>query len=393
MRFSLWRRARKKVFNPLLPVTLSVGLPLTALASMSASLNWQASPDATVTGYQVCFGGASQRYTNSITVGAVTNVLITGLNENTTYYFAAKSVNGAGLESEFSNEALFLGVTSPPNAALRLTLLPDHTGSDPLVFSLGAGTPVEATINPTNGVFQWTPGKAYAGTTNYMTISITDQANPALSVSETLLVVVGDYLNCQWTPVAVSAGQSGSLPLTVAASDSVTNLQITVAWPDDALASPTLTFVSPVIGGTLQHQSHQLIIQLQTAASQPLTGTNQVAQVGFQAVSGRSSAIYNLPATVSGNTAAGAAYLNVSAAAAEVAVIGPQSILRPVSHAASGRALSLYAQPGAYALQYTTSLAAPVTWTTLTSYQQTNLLQTVSLDASKPVVFYRLQQL
>jgi hypothetical protein len=35
----------------------------------------------------------------------------------------------------------------------------------------------------------------------------------------------------------------------------------------------------------------------------------------------------------------------------------------------------------------------PVTWTPLTTYEQTTVAQTVSLDSSEPVIFYRLQQL
>jgi hypothetical protein len=55
--------------------------------------------------------------------------------------------------------------------------------------------------------------------------------------------------------------------------------------------------------------------------------------------------------------------------------------------------MSLYANSGNYELQYATSLVQPVNWTPLTTYQQTNVAQTISLDSSNPVVFYRLQQL
>jgi hypothetical protein len=383
-----------KVISLILPGMLAAGLPLTALANFSANLTWQASPDPSVTSYRICYGGTSQQYTNTLAVGAVTNTLISGLDENTTYYFAAKAVNQAGGESAFSNEAMFLGVTTAPEATLRLNVLPNNTNPDPLLFSAGPGTPVEATIDPVQGIIQWTPGQTYASTTNYMTIYITDQANPGLSTSETLVVVVGDYVRFQWGAAAVSAGQTGTLSLTMVASDSVSNAQITVAWPDSSLLNPTLTVLPPVIAGTLQHQNNQLVIQLQTDPNQPLTGTNLVAQVSFQTSAGQPSAIYSLAAvTSSANTATGPADANLSANSTEVAVVGAQSLLRPQSDAINGRSLSLYAQPGAYVLQYATSLAAPVAWTTLRTYQQTNLVQAVSLDSDQPVIFYRLQQL
>ena len=120
-----------------------------------------------------------------------------------------------------------------------------------------------------------------------------------------------------------------------------------------------------------------------------------MAQVNFQAVSDQASTvIYSLPASAAaGNTADGTAYANVSAQAGEVVVVGNQPMLRPQANAGTGRTLTLYANPGNYQLLYTTSLLAPVTWTPLMSYQQTNAAQSVSLDPTIPAVFYQLQQL
>ena len=54
--------------------------------------------------------------------------------------------------------------------------------------------PPGATINPTNGIISWTPGHAYASTTNYINVYVTDTVNPALNISETVMVIVSDYL-------------------------------------------------------------------------------------------------------------------------------------------------------------------------------------------------------
>jgi hypothetical protein len=372
----------------------AAGLPSSAAASVSARLSWVASSDPNVIGYNIYYGSASRQYTNMIAVGNVTNAVIPALLENTTYFFAAKAQDSTGNESAFSNEAAFAGVNGTPNGSFRLKALLNSTNSDPLVYSLDASAPAGATINPTTGVISWTPGLAYASTTNYINVIVTDTVNPGLSTSETFAVVISDYLSCQLGATAVYAGQSASLPLTVTSSGTVTNVQITVGWPGNSLVNPTLVFTSPVIAGSLINQNNQLIIQLQTAANQPLTGTSQVAQVSFQAASGQSSAILSIPITaVSGNTASGSAYANTVAQAGEVAVVGTQIMLRPLFNPALGRTLSLYANPGTYELLYTTSLASPVSWTPLMTYQQTNAMQAVSLDSANPVIFYRLQPL
>ena len=156
-----------------------------------------------------------------------------------------------------------------------------------------------------------------------------------------------------------------------------------------------MSFVPPIVAGSLTSKVAKLVIQLQTAPDQPFTGANQVAQVNFQAASDQASTvIYSLPASsASGATADGTAYANVSAQAGEVVVVGDQPLLRPQANAAAGRTLTLYANPGNYQLLYTTSLTAPVIWTPLMTYQQTNAAQSVSLDPTIPAVFYQLQQL
>ena len=373
---------------------LIAALQTSAAAAVSASLTWTASPASIVTGYNIYYGGASHQYTNVVSVANVTSATIPGLLENTTYFFAAKAHDSAGNESDFSNEAAFAGITTTPDAGLRLKTLPKNFTGNPLTFSLVAGAPAGATINPTNGIVSWTPDRASASTTNYITVLATDTVNPALSTYETLLIMVTDFLEFHVGTAAVPAGQTGSLPLTVAASSSVTNVILTVGWQQNHLLNPTLTFLSPVVAGSIQNQGDTLAIQLQTAAGQPLTGTNQVARLNFQAASGQASTIFSLPVlSATGNKADSSAYANVTALAGEVVVVGSHPLLRPQADAGHGRTLTLFANTGAYQLQYATSLTSPINWTPLTTYQQTNVQQSVSLDSTNPVIFYRLQQL
>jgi len=386
-------QVERMICGLLLAIWLTLLLPPSAAGMISANLTWVASNDPTVTGYDIYYGTANNQYTNNFLVGPVTNAVVSGLTENTVYFFGAKARNSTGNESGFSNEAAFAGFNASVGSALQLRAMPQRLTTDALQFSLNATAPQGATINPTNGILSWTPGNADASTTNYLNVSIIDPANSAFSVFETVEVIVSDYFALQVGTLAVSAGQPGSLPLTLAASSSVTNVQVTLNWPAGTLLNPTLGIAAPFTGGSLRSQNNQLVIALQTTPGQPFTGSGQVAQVDFRTLSSPTTIILTIPAAAAGDTAAGTAYANTQAQAGEVVVVGDQPLLRPQTTAGSGRTLSLYANPGTYELQSTASLAAPVTWTTLTTCQQSNAAQSVSLDAANPTIFYRLRQL
>lgn len=176
--------------NWLLSALLAILMPMSAAASLSAELIWNPSAAPAVTGYNIYYGGASHQYTNSVSVGNGTNAIIPGLAESTPYFFAATAHDSNGNESAFSTEGAFAVFTTPLGGSLQLATLPMNFTGDPLVFSLAANAPAGATINPTNGVVDWTPGQAYAATTNYINVMAADTVNPALSISETLVILV-----------------------------------------------------------------------------------------------------------------------------------------------------------------------------------------------------------
>ena len=59
-----------------------------------------------------------------------------------------------------------------------------------LTFNLGVGAPPAATVDSTNGIFSWLTGADDAGTTNNITIAVTDDGAPALSASRTFTATV-----------------------------------------------------------------------------------------------------------------------------------------------------------------------------------------------------------
>lgn len=76
-----------------------------------------------------------------------------------------------------------------------MTLMITNSATDPdipanvLTFSL-TNFPAGAAVNPSNGIFTWTPDNAFAGTTNGVTVRVTDNGIPPLSDSKTFFVTV-----------------------------------------------------------------------------------------------------------------------------------------------------------------------------------------------------------
>jgi len=59
-----------------------------------------------------------------------------------------------------------------------------------LTFSLGADAPSEASVDPINGIFSWTPTPADGAGVHLLTIRVTDNGSPSLSDEETFHVTV-----------------------------------------------------------------------------------------------------------------------------------------------------------------------------------------------------------
>src|SRR5207249_3196678 len=80
--------------------------------------------------------------------------------------------------------------TISSDQSLTLTVSAHDTDLPPqtLTFSLDPGAPSGASINPSSGVFTWTPPVAQAATTNTVTVRVTDNGTPNLSASSSFRI-------------------------------------------------------------------------------------------------------------------------------------------------------------------------------------------------------------
>ncbi|MCC6502897.1 MAG: fibronectin type III domain-containing protein [Deltaproteobacteria bacterium] len=85
------------------------------VATKSASLSWSSvtfnddgTPLVDLAGFKVYYGTQSGNYTNSTDISdpSTTSTVVSGLTQDTTYYFAVTAYDTSGNESSFSNEVI-----------------------------------------------------------------------------------------------------------------------------------------------------------------------------------------------------------------------------------------------------------------------------------------------
>ena len=120
-----------------------------ALAAQSVKLAWNSSTAPDVINYNLYYGCNSGSYTNKTALNNVTNATVTGLAENTTYYFAVTASDLAGEESPASNEVMY---TVPAPAALQILI----TGS-PATLNISAtgNVPAQWTLQCSTNLQTW----------------------------------------------------------------------------------------------------------------------------------------------------------------------------------------------------------------------------------------------
>jgi hypothetical protein len=125
--------------------------------------------------------------TNFITV-IVTDDGSPGMSATQTFAVTVLETNSAPVLADISDQVLSEGGT--------LMLTNSATDSDfppnVLIYSLGAGAPTNAIINPTNGLFTWMPTEEQGPGTNLISIIVTDDGSPPLSDMKTFTVIVNE---------------------------------------------------------------------------------------------------------------------------------------------------------------------------------------------------------
>jgi hypothetical protein len=367
--------------NPLNTLTFRLGPGAPAVVVInpaSGQITWATSP---------AFGGT----TNSIDIvvsdngqpplsatGAITVVLLQVANPPVLAPIADYTIY----------EAALLTIT---NSATDNNLPPR-----PLTFSLGAGAPANATIDPATGVFQWRPNAAQAPSTNAISVTVADNGTPPLSATQQFTVVVravaSEYLLGLGT-TNVLVGSSNSVPVTLQTSLPLTSIVALVQVPATLLTNLTLVSVSPEILSTILQPlgTNQYAISLALDPALSPGTSRTLAQLGFVAVPQPSSAIVPLsPYQLSAVQADGQTAAKPGMFGGEVFIIGREPILDGWIGTNASRMLALYGNPGAsYQIVCSTNLLM-TNWLPTWRVPMTNSYALFNANDSLPQVFYRV---
>jgi hypothetical protein len=179
--------------------------------------------------------------TNSITI-RVSDDGTPALNNSRTFTVVVNESNAPPVLATVGNKAASEGTQLTFTATATDSDLPAQT----LTFSLDAGAPAGASIT-SGGVFTWTPSEAQGGTTNAITIRVTDSPG-GLQDSETIVVIVNE-VNAAPVLGAIgnkSVNEGSTLSFTVTATDSDTPAQ-TLTYSLDA-GAPAGATIHPSSG-------------------------------------------------------------------------------------------------------------------------------------------------
>jgi hypothetical protein len=327
--------------------------------------------------------------------------------------YAITYSNGTLAVTSTNQAPLLAGITNAtvrPDDLLMFQVTASDPDSDSLTFSLDTGAPAGTIVTNlvtrithpggsstfvTNTVFLWVPTRAQASSTNMITLRVTDNGGPPMSAAQTFTVVVLDYLEIALGSTNVQSGDSVAVPISLASSDGVTNLDFTIVWPNDYLSNAALVVTAPQVGAaSLQDQGGKLVLSLHAVPGQVLQATQQLALLTFEAISNQFSAFVPLPLS-NANAAKpdGTHYVNYLTPVARVAVIEGEPLLLASLSTNLSRELTLYGRLGRnYELQSSTSLASPIVWKPQWDYVQTNGAITISVGSAPPMIFYRIFQ-
>jgi len=188
---------------------------------------------------------------DSLTFGQQTNDISHGRwpDGNSSLYFMTtptpRSANTTG--GVISNAPPVLAAIGNRAVTEGLTLNFTASATDPdagqtRIFSLDAGAPANASINPGSGVFTWTPTEAQGPGNFVLTVRVTDNGSPVLSDFETITISVSES---NLPPVLTAIGnrnttEGSALTFNALASDPDLPAQ-TLTYSLDVNAPPNAT--------------------------------------------------------------------------------------------------------------------------------------------------------
>jgi len=205
-----------------------------------------------------------------------------------------------------------------------------------------------------------------------------------------------EFLYFAFSSAVLQTGQTSNIPLMLKSSASVASLDVSLNLPASRFTNMTLTTLSseidPAAVSVTVKSASNVVLHLPALSNQSITGSKQIANFNFKAVTNQHSAfvpvgINQLTATKSG----GALVTNLDYESGRIVVVGRESLLENTISENGGQNLTLYANPmHSYSIEYSTNSDV---WVRMHPLAVTQLVTSVSgVPTTSPSIFYRAVQ-
>jgi cell wall-associated protease len=234
----------------------------------SLTLAWDPSPETSVTGYRLWYGTQSGVYFSSIDVGFQTLYQLTGLTDNTTYYFVVQAYTADDVRSEPSHEisaitpAIVYPSPSEPSSISSVMVTPNKAAPQ------AVGTTVTWTATPSGGVtpysYRWF--LSAGGTTTALTNWTTNNQYSWTPTAANSGYEVSACARSSWN-TSTTGEACLSVPFPIVQPSSVT---LATNRPAPQAAGTTINWTATAAGGTAPYQYRWWLSNGTTSV--PLTG-------------------------------------------------------------------------------------------------------------------------
>ncbi|HXG48711.1 MAG TPA: hypothetical protein VNO52_13890, partial [Methylomirabilota bacterium] len=266
-----------------------------------------------------------------------------------------------------------------PGASFSLTNLLLHglpTGQ--FMFTLLDG-PAGAVVNPTNGVFRWTPSCEQGSSTNQVKIHVAHSAQPNLNDTTSFNLIVRECLQPHLGTLVLPVGTTGTLPIYLYSTEVLTNVVLTASLPDEKLTAIGLEAVAPEICASSIEQQHKGVYEIHLGVCaapwlQPTQG-QLIARLYLTAAGNQPSslALVHLSQPV-GLRPDGTVATDHPSQLGRVVILGNQPLLEALPFLNQQPGLMLYALTGSTnTLEFATNLNEPLLWHSNQQVIMTNL--------------------
>jgi hypothetical protein len=266
-----------------------------------------------------------------------------------------------------------------------------------LTFSLAAGAPGGATVDPATGVLQWRPSETQGGTTNVFRVLVQDDGSPSLMATQKFSVIVRDTQSDFTLSVGTTnllAGTSNTVPLQLTSSADLGQMVFDLEAIDPHLVNLDLQSLGeevasasfePAGGGTYR-------IRVDFDPNQLQTGERTLARLNLATQpSGHSSIAYLGLDEVNATRSGGESMGRSTSISGRVFIIEHEPLLDSRLTSAVSLHLTVYGFPGQrYRLQSVPALGVGLVWQDEASVELSGTYETIERPLVSSPRFYRV---